>query len=339
MAIATRANLRRSRDSEIFAFHMSEGAATLGVKSIQDLRSVDPDSALVYHASFGIPEVTETIMAWSGPLLLAYHNITPSEMYRRFDEKFASGLEWGRKELAVIRDKVLHAFADSEFNARELRELGYESVSVQALGLDPYRLVDIPSDPRVISRMAERFPSGFVLVVSQVLPHKQMELAIQSVHCLRTVFELDIGLVIVGPHRNPLYYEELQRLVSTLPGLDVDFTGSVSEAELVAYYRSSICLLSTSAHEGYALPPLEAMAEGVCVVARSAGAISETVGSGGLLLPTEVSISEIAGCIHHLLTTPQTTRDLRLAGYQRVAELATITATVQVGDVVENLLL
>jgi glycosyltransferase involved in cell wall biosynthesis len=322
MALATRDRLRQDRPSEVFAYYLGTDAAEMGVRPVIQLREEDRTSALLYHSSFGIPEITDIVLSWSGPLLLAYHNITPSRFYRRFDPAFADGLDWGRAELPLIRDKVVHAFADSNFNSQELLLLGYQSVSVEPLGLHPHRLRSVPTDPVLVAEVNQRFPDGFVLVVSQVLPHKQMEIAIQAVHVLRAQFDSKLGLVIAGPHRNHAYLSELRRLADSLPAPAVDFPGGVTDSELATYYRTAVCLLSTSAHEGYSLPPLEAMSEGTCVVVRAAGAIPETVGSGGLLVPEDSTASEFAGCIRTVLDDARLTRELRAAGRKRATELA-----------------
>jgi glycosyltransferase involved in cell wall biosynthesis len=65
----------------------------------------------------------------------------------------------------------------------------------------------------------------------------------------------------------------------------VRFTGPVSLAQLVAYYRSASVFVSLSEHEGFGVPLLEAMDLGQPVVALDAAAVGETLGGAGLLLP------------------------------------------------------
>ena len=62
----------------------------------------------------------------------------------------------------------------------------------------------------------------------------------------------------------------------------VDFAGSVSPAELTAYYLAADVLVCCSEHEGFCAPLLEAMHYGVPVVAYGIAAVPETVlGAGG----------------------------------------------------------
>jgi glycosyltransferase involved in cell wall biosynthesis len=69
-------------------------------------------------------------------------------------------------------------------------------------------------------------------------------------------------------------------------GLDdsVVFAGTVSPAELVAYYRGATALLTLSDHEGFCIPLLEAMRNDLPIVAHASTAIPDTLGDAGVLL-------------------------------------------------------
>lgn len=60
---------------------------------------------------------------------------------------------------------------------------------------------------------------------------------------------------------------------------------SPSDDELVQLYRDAACVVIPSRYEGFGLPALEAMACGAPVVAARGGALAETVGSAGILVP------------------------------------------------------
>lgn len=65
----------------------------------------------------------------------------------------------------------------------------------------------------------------------------------------------------------------------------VVFLGSVNPAEIPALYRSAWGVVCASVTEGFAFPALEAMACGVPVVAVDGGALPETVGQAGIVVP------------------------------------------------------
>ncbi|MCY0870852.1 MAG: glycosyltransferase, partial [Firmicutes bacterium] len=57
--------------------------------------------------------------------------------------------------------------------------------------------------------------------------------------------------------------------------------------DLTRAYCESDAFVCLSSHEGFCLPIQEAMAFGVPVIALDAGAVSETLGGGGILLDTK----------------------------------------------------
>jgi glycosyltransferase involved in cell wall biosynthesis len=70
-----------------------------------------------------------------------------------------------------------------------------------------------------------------------------------------------------------------------LVGARVLMPGFVPEADLPALYSEASCLVTASRYEGFGLPALESIACGTPVAAFDAGALPETVGPGGLLVP------------------------------------------------------
>ncbi|MGB8859287.1 MAG: glycosyltransferase, partial [Ilumatobacteraceae bacterium] len=217
-------------------------------------------------------------------IVLCYHNITPAEFFADDYPEFAEGLRWGRHELEVIRSRVVAAVADSRFNADELATMGYEDVRVMAAGLDPLRLSRVTPEPADAADVhAATDGWDYIVAVAQQLPHKRLDVVIQAVHLLQTVHRRQIGLVVVGADRFPLYGQALRTLATRLRVRSLWFPGSVLDTTLVAILRGARVFVSASCHEGLGLPPIEAMAFDLPVVARGVAAVPETVGDAGLL--------------------------------------------------------
>jgi len=79
------------------------------------------------------------------------------------------------------------------------------------------------------------------------------------------------------------------------------FTGALSDAALASYYRRAAVYVSASLHEGLGIPALEAMAFGVPVVARTAGAVGESVADGGIVLPPTAGPTHFAEALDMIL--------------------------------------
>lgn len=106
----------------------------------------------------------------------------------------------------------------------------------------------------------------FYLIVSRLVPHKRVELAIEA--CAG----LDVPLVVAGVGRSSA---RLRRLA----GPHVQFRGYVADDELRSLYARARGVLVTSEEE-FGLVSLEAQAAGTPVIAYDAGGARETVTDG-----------------------------------------------------------
>ncbi|MCL6532240.1 MAG: glycosyltransferase family 4 protein [Armatimonadetes bacterium] len=124
----------------------------------------------------------------------------------------------------------------------------------------------------------------FALAVGVLQPRKNWGLAIRAVAYYREQSGNPLKLVLTG---KPGWAEaSVKALCAELEAESwVHFTGYVPDEHLVWLYNASEMLLYPSFYEGFGLPPLEAMACGVPVIASNGGALPEVVGSGGILLP------------------------------------------------------
>ena len=180
-------------------------------------------------------------------------------------------------------------------------------VSVTALGCDH---VARALPPRGFPPTKE----PYLLTVSRVEPRKNHLRMLQA-------FEL---LVREGfPHRwivagaSGHEGETFARALAASPARErVLWRRHVPEAELVRLYAQADLLLFASLHEGFGLPPLEAMAAGTAVLASCVTAMPEVCGDAAWLVePTDVE--RIFEGARRLLAEPELREDLVLRGRQR----------------------
>jgi glycosyltransferase involved in cell wall biosynthesis len=338
MAIRIHQGLRNIGKSEIFSFHLPDKSVEEHVSSLDSIGLGRRDDILIYHLSYGDPVLTKFLMGRSEKLILVYHNITPSGYFVGVAPKFATGLEWGRHELALMADRAVLSVADSEFNAAELREAGHRNVAVLPAGVDPTRLVSECLDVRLVREIESDMPNGFVLFVSQLLPHKRPDIALEAVHLLRSKMKRDVGLVMAGPMRMTDFAVTVQRFADSLPAMTVRFMGEVDDPQLATLYRTCLCYFNPSDHEGFAVPPLEAMACGAPVVVRNCGAMGSTVGHGGLVLPSEWGPSLIARALDEIIGDEDARAAMRANGYKRAAQFDPEQSVADFVDLVKPLL-
>lgn len=209
-------------------------------------------------------------------LALLYHNITPAHLLAAHQPALARLCEEGRRALPTLARAVHAAIADSGYNAAELEAAGFPEPRVVPLLLD------------VADRSAQRVDVAAPRVVSvgRVVPSKRIEEAVRAVALMRR-WRPDVRLDLIGSWDGfEGYRDALERFARALGVHDaVRLHGRVDDAERDAAYDRAAVYLCTSAHEGYCAPLVEAMARGLPVVAHDAGAVAETLGGAGLVVP------------------------------------------------------
>jgi glycosyltransferase involved in cell wall biosynthesis len=276
-----------------------------------------PDDLLIYHVSIGEPEVVQFLLSRPERLVLMYHNITPARYFADLDPAFAGLLACGRQELELLRERAELALAVSAFNARELEALGYKDVRVCPLPVDTAALRAVEPDEATMAEL-EAWDGPIVLFVGQLLPHKRPDLLLQAYHVLTTYLLPDAHLVLLGSARNEKYGRALTELATEMNLHRARVPGWVSTEQLAAYYRQADVFATMSEHEGVCVPILEAMSFDLPVVARSFGAIPETMGSAGLLLPPEEDPFLIAEALAEVLGSVPLRSELTRRGRDRL---------------------
>ncbi len=213
---------------------------------------------------------------------MIYHNITPHAFFLDYHRILTRECYKGRLEIRRFVDRVDLALGDSEFNRRELEDLGFKKTGVLPLLID-WSKFDRMEDP-VVRRMypGDRFT---LLFVGRVIPNKKFEDLIRTFAVFRKTFHSASRLILVGDYRGmERYMAALHGMVEELDLPEVHFPGRVDFTELLAYFRMADVYLSMSEHEGFGVPIVEAFRMGIPVVAYAAGAVEETMNGGGLLL-------------------------------------------------------
>ena len=91
------------------------------------------------------------------------------------------------------------------------------------------------------------------------------------------------------------------------------FTGRVSRDERDGWYRRADAYICSSIHEGFCAPVVEAIANGVPVVARAAGAVPETLGAAGIVLDDD-DPALYTEALHELVSSRSTRARARPSG-------------------------
>jgi len=253
---------------------------------------------LIHHFSIG-SRASRVAFALPDRMILVYHNITPPEYFIGFSPALMQHCFTGRRELKAYVGRCDLALGDSEFNRRELDELGFAETGVlpvvpsfDHLDVEPNRLVAGPFDDAWTN----------ILFVGRMIPNKRIEDLIRFFHAYRLRYNPRARLLLVGAYAGCAdYLAALHHLIATLGVSDVHFIGHVSNEELTALYDVADLFLSASEHEGFCVPLVEAFYKRVPVVAYAATAVPATLDGAGVLYDNR-DPRHVAALMHAVLS-------------------------------------
>jgi len=330
MARSLRRVLRDLGPSEIYATHIAPNVTD--VQPIGDYpQATSAERMLIFHASVGDPSTFTFLRNRAEPIVLLFHNLSPARFFEERDPYTAAMLNWGWRELELLRPRVTWAVADSAFNAECLREHGYADLDIDVIpaGLEVGRFDNVKPDPQTLRMLDEYGDGPILLFCGQAQSHKRLEQLIQMQHVLSRYSDLHSSLVVVGPRTNDLVAQAFLAQASALALDRFLALSQVSDAVLAAVYRRADVFVTASDHEGLCVPLLEAMAADVPVVAKAVGAIPETVAGAGLLVPANAGPIELAEAAIEVAKNKMLRAELILRGRERIKDFeaaATLSA-------------
>lgn len=153
-----------------------------------------------------------------------------------------------------------------------------------------------------------------ILYIGNTRPYKNLPRLIKAFDMFQKEYG-DYQLVIgTGDTRN---LESLKGMVRQLElEKKIIFTGALQDEDIILLMNSAELFVFPSLWEGFGLPPLEAMACGLPVVASNAGSLPEILGDAALLVNPE-SQEEIAEGIKQVLTDKDLREELIKKGFAR----------------------
>jgi L-malate glycosyltransferase len=236
----------------------------------------------VFH--FALPSaMTEAFARLPGGRVLQYHNVTPPAFFAPYDPVLFRLTSLARRELATLVGHVELALGVSDFNRRELEEIGFASTGVLPLSVDLARVTQAPDRPALARSLDDDFVN--FLFVGRIAPNKKVEDIIRLAEHYKRYVDAYYRFIFVGKYDAvPRYYDTIRALMAEYRLLNERFvfTGPVPDEDLAVYYRHAAVYISMSEHEGFCAPLLEAMAMDLPILAYGAAAVPETLGGAGV---------------------------------------------------------
>jgi len=300
--------------SEIYVDIIGPGCENR-VRELSELEQYNTnDRILIYQYSIG-SRAANYFMAAKGQKIVDYHNIAPAHFFTKWLPPLAAESILGRSQMAPLSKISTFAFADSQYNADELIDAGFNKVEVLPVLIDINNLKEEP-DKNLLSSLKSSSKSKGAkwLFVGQIAPHKAQHNLIKSFYCYLKAYDTEAHLYIVGKEMGNLYRDAVMNFVDEIGIAEsVTFTGSVTSSELISYYKGCDVFVSLSEHEGFCVPIIEAMNQEIPVVAYGQAAVPETLGDAGIILNNNDPY-EIAAAVNLVLNDPLLREDLIARG-------------------------
>jgi len=221
----------------------------------------------------------------------------------------------------LLRHAVARAdaiLAVSETTRDELiRVLGVEPERIRVIpnGLDPsYR----PPESARIEALRGRLelPPRFLLYVGLLRPHKNIVRMVEAFERAARVAG-PLALVLRG-RPEARYREVLSAIEVARRSADIRLLDEhVAAGDMPCLYAAASAYVQPSLHEGFGLPPLEAIACGVPVLAADAGALPEVLGDAALFVEP-LDTGAIAAGMVRILTDSTLRSELMARGRKRI---------------------
>ncbi len=193
----------------------------------------------------------------------------PAERVAQFEKHFRRSLS-----------QCIHFFTVSEFVRREVIEtLGIPASRVTRTynGVRPH-FAPLPSEYVAELLRALDLPSSYLLYVGTIEPRKNLMVLLRAYCSLPDSIRSRCPLLLVGAWGWNAG-DVADFLESGARQRGVLYRPYVPEDSLAALYNGARALVFPSLYEGFGLPPVEMLACGGAVLASTAGAVAEVVGS------------------------------------------------------------
>lgn len=227
--------------------------------------------------------------------------------------------------------KSRYLFAAKSRSARQARRVICPS---QATAAEVYRYYGVaPDRVNVVADGvdATMFADGstgrttgdppYVLSVVSLSPHKNVETLIEAFTRARARHHLPHELRLIGmagTDASPVT-RAINKAIGA--GVPIRYLGFVSDTALAEAYRGASLFAFLSKVEGFGLPPLEAMASGVPVVASNASSLPEVCGDAARLVAPD-DVEGAAEAIAQVLNNPEVAQRLAAAGRKQAAQFS-----------------
>ena len=219
---------------------------------------------------------------FDGPAVVTVHDLS----WLRYPETHpADRVREMNRVMPRAMDSAAHVLVDSDFVKREVMEhygLPEGRITTTLLGVSTeFRPLTAEQCAAPLDRYRLQY-GRYILAVATLEPRKNLSSLIAAFAQLPDTLRRRYPLVIAGMRGwgESMMSESLRNMIAKG---EVKLVGYVAQADLPKLYAGARMFVYPSLYEGFGLPPLEAMACAVPVIASNRASLPEVVGNAGIL--------------------------------------------------------
>ncbi len=176
----------------------------------------------------------------------------------------------------VLRSSLRRArllFAPTNFVAKDIERLA--SIEVSKITVTGEGMSTFPEpDTSICSQ------NPFLLYVGSAYPHKRLDLLLEAWN--EIAFRYPEHELVVAGEMDAFMKRCKEQNATRKNGQQTRFLGRVTDAQLAALYKQADAFIFPSSHEGFGLPPIEALSFGCPVVASDIPCLREVLPTSGV---------------------------------------------------------
>lgn len=258
------------------------------------------------------------------PMVVTIHDLT-TLLFREYRRGFKARMY--NALVSASARSASHVITDSQASKRDIVDrLGIRAEEVTAVYLAAGS--EFRPEPDLLLNMAilqkYELPEEYILYLGGYEIHKNVAALLKAYTYVRKALGADYPLVLAGkkPEKKSRRYPDYDRHIAHLELENaVHWAGYIDEEDKPAIYRGAASFAFLSKYEGFGLPPLEAMASGLPVVASNRSSLPEVIGDAGFSLDPD-DHRGIGGSIIATIVQENLAEEMRQKGIEQAAKFS-----------------
>lgn len=272
-------------------------------------------------------------------IIFDYHGVTPPALWGskqgieafKLGEKKASYVKYA--DYVIVHSRFMKQYIQEKygFDAERIYVLPY------AVPIEHFK--PLKKNPQLI-KIYNLEGNYILLYVGRMAGNKRIDLLVRGLAKIKDKIP-NVKLLLVGDYDPDPYKEQIEKTKKIASELsirdDVIFVGKVPHERLCEYYNLCDIYVTTSLHEGFCIPLIEAMACGKPVIGSNCTAIPETMGNAGLTFEPK-NVDEFSEKIIELLSDESKRKELSDKGVKRAKDYTLEIYSSNLNAILNNIL-